>query len=177
MVYEEFGLIKRSPTVGGYFFSHDYIEFLQKFNEIIYQKIEFIELNESKHREWIIQNNNQDCPIGKLGDVEFVFVHYKSKNEAFDKWIRRVERINFDNLVFKYSMQNHASYEDLLAFDEMELPGKKIMFVNKPNMGFKSGTYYHGFENDDQVYNDTYLGTRHFDMISFFNEGKKLSWK
>lgn len=170
LTYEEFGLPKNSPTIGCYFFSDDYIKFLGNFDYYITQDLQFITPEQSKNHKWILENGNEDCPIGVLDDVEIIFVHYYSRELAYDKWTRRVKRINRDNMIFKFSYQNHATKEHLKQFDEMELPGKKLMFVNQEDMGYKCGVYYPGFEKDEQIYNDTYFGNRYFDVVSFINQ-------
>lgn len=46
--------------------------------------------------------------IGKLDDIEVVFLHYKSEEEAYQKWNRRKKRINYNNLIFKFNDMNLA---------------------------------------------------------------------
>ena len=169
VLYEEFGIQKQSPTVGAYFFAEDYLRFLMNFEYYINLDLKFIDIDDSKQKDWIVENKNEDCPIGVLDDIEIIFVHYNTKEQTYDKWTRRVKRINRDNLVFKFSYVNHATEEHLKQFDGMSLPGKKVMFVNQKNMGYKYGVYYPGFENDNQIYNDTYFGNRYFDVVTFLN--------
>ena len=52
-----------------------------------------------------------------------MFLHYKSKEEAAEKWNRRKERIQWDNLFFKMSEQNLCNPEILKKFDS--LPAEK----------------------------------------------------
>lgn len=61
-----------------------------------------------------------------LDDVEVIFIHLHSEAEVKEKWKRRVERVNWDNLIFKFSKSNHASDKDCRTFDEMELPRKSL---------------------------------------------------
>lgn len=46
------------------------------------------------------------------------------------------------------------------------------MFVNQRNHSYKCGVYYPGFENDEQIYNDTFYWNKYFDVTLFFNTGK-----
>lgn len=96
-------------------------------------------------------------------------MHYKTEELAKDKWDRRVKRVNWDNLIFKFSMQNLCTEEHLREFDSMELPGKKFMFVNNPNSEYDCAFYYPGFEQEAQVYNDTFYLNRWFDVTAFIN--------
>ena len=75
-------------------------------------------------------------------------------------------------MIFKFSYMNHATEEDLETFDSYDLPGKKIMFVNKKNHSYKCGVYYSGFDEDDQIYNDTFYWNKYFDVTLFLNTGK-----
>ena len=135
-------------------------------------ELKIISLDESKYKEWIIENHNENCPIGRIEDIEIVFVHYTDADTTKEKWNRRVKRINWENLIFKFSYMNHATEKDLKTFDMCELPGKKIMFVNQRNHSYKCGVYYPGFENDKQIYNDTFYWNKYFDVTLFFNTGK-----
>lgn len=171
LTYEEYGLPKMSPTVGGYFFPDDYLRFVSNLKEYIYKPLVFVPLEQSLHKKAIIENGNAHHIIARLGDVEIVFVHYRTEQEVLSKWNRRVKRINWNNLIFKFSYQNGATLADLEEFDKFDLPGKKMMFVNKKNMGYKCGIYYHGFESDICVWNDTFYAHRYFDVTRFLNDG------
>lgn len=171
LTYEEYGLRKNSPTVGGYIFPVDFLRFVANLREYLSKPLQLISLSQAMHREEIINNGNADNIIGKLGDIEIVFVHYRTEQEVLDKWTRRVQRINWKNLIFKFSQQNGATFDDLKKFDELELPGKKMMFVNHPNMGYKCGIYYPGFEEEPFVWNDTFYAHRYFDVTKFINSG------
>ena len=81
--------------------------------------------------------NQLEVPIGRLDDVEIVFLHYKTKEEAIEKWNRRLNRVNYDNLIIKFSEQNLCDYEHLKAFEELSYK-KKILFTKKEYAGIKS---------------------------------------
>lgn len=129
-VYRYFNMPYSSPTVGLYIFSEDYVRFVYDFKKYMMMDLDFISYKESKYKDEIINNKHTHVPIGKLGDVEIVFLHYKTKEEALEKWNRRKSRICWDNLIFKMSEQNLCTLELLKAFDS--LPQKnKIIFVHK----------------------------------------------
>ena len=169
VIYESFGLAKQSPTVGCYFFADDYLKFIRNLEYYFSLEIKMITAQEARHKEQIIKNGNTDCPIGVLDDVEIIFVHYKEAALAKDKWTRRVKRVNWDNLIFKFSYMNSCNKEQLKEFDSLELPGKKFMFVPEKEHQYKCGVYYPGFEDDDQIYNDTFYYNRYFDVPAFIN--------
>lgn len=171
ITYEEYGLRKNSPTVGCYIFPDDYLKLISNLQHYFSLDLKFVNVKDARHYNQIVKNDNEDCPIGVLDDVEIVFVHYKTQEKAYNKWMSRVKRINWNNLIFKFSLQNNATKEQVETFDKMPLPGKKFVFVNKPNHGLKCGIYYHGFEKDQYVWNDTFFAHRFFDVTKFLNEG------
>ena len=176
MAYEYFGLPKLSPTVGVYFFADDYIKFLENFTYYIAKDIKIINAIDSVHADELKKLNQLNCPIGVIDtNVEVIFLHYNDPQIAYEKWMRRLKRINFSNLIFKFSNMNRCTPELLKKFDDMNLPGKKIMFVNRPEdtKKYNCAVYYPGYEYDDQIYNDTFYWNRYVDVISFFNSGKK----
>jgi uncharacterized protein (DUF1919 family) len=176
VVYEAYGLPKNSPTIGGYFFADDYIKFCSNLRHYLSVDIKMITSKESKHRASIIAlgKTNEDAPIGLIDDVEFVFLHYKTPEIAKEKWIRRISRVNFDNLIFKFSFQNECTENHLKQFEELDLPGKKIMFVHKPDLMGNVTVYYPGDEKESQLPNDTFYWNKFFDVTAFLNgEGIK----
>ncbi|MCD7825494.1 MAG: DUF1919 domain-containing protein [Clostridiaceae bacterium] len=155
--------------MGCYFFADDYLKFVQKLEYYLSLDIKMITAQEARHKEQIKNNGNEDCPIGVLDDVEIVFVHYKKAVLTKDKWTKRVKRVNWDNLIFKFSYMNSCTKEQLKEFDFLELPGKKFMFVPEEEHHYKCGVYYPGFEDDEQIRNDTYYYNRYFDVPAFIN--------
>lgn len=179
IAYEYFGLLKQSPTIGGYFFAEDYLRFITHLEDYINMEIEIISLEESRHKKEIINSGTPNAIIGRLSNdselqpVEIIFLHYKNKNIVIDKWNRRKERINYNNLIFKFSFQNGCTKEQLEIFDKLQLSGKKIMFINKAEdlKNYSCAVYYHGFEDNSQIDNDTFYWNRYFDVIKFINTG------
>ena len=76
--------------------------------------------------------NEENSLIGKLDDVEIIFLHYHDKKILIEKWNRRVERINWDRLILKFSYQNECSDELIKSFLEIsDFP--KFCLVGKKN--------------------------------------------
>lgn len=59
-----------------------------------------------------------------------IFLHYKSEDEAYEKWNRRKQRIVWDNIFYKMSEQNLCREIDLKRFDRLETD-KKFVFVSR----------------------------------------------
>lgn len=142
MVYECYNISKLTPTVGLYFMASDYVKFISNLEYYIKQKLIFISAEESQYYEQF--KNNQDWVNyvkGKLDDVEMVFMHYHSKEEALEKWTRRCKRINWDNLIIKFNDQNGCTRKDVEAF-------LKVPFKNKL---FFTAKQWDGLENNENV--------------------------
>lgn len=170
-VYEYFALQKQSPTVGCYFFAEDYIKLLENFKYNINQKLCFISFNESKHKDELLSygGKNLKAPIGVLNNnIEIIFLHYPNQDLALEKWNRRVNRINYDNLIFKFSHQNSCLDNHIERFDKLSLNGKKICFTKIPNQ-IQCGVYYPGFEKENSLISDIYHWHDYFNLIDFLN--------
>ncbi len=142
-IYHKLGMQYTSPTIGLFFFSNDYIKFLESFDYYIKQPLRF--KTTSFHRTIKeFQQNTQPYPIGVLDDeIEIHFLHYHNEKEALEKWNRRTRRLNFDNLFFIYSdggggVAGAGGYDFLEEFFERyeRLPFQyKIFFSSKPRWG------------------------------------------
>lgn len=163
-VYRYFGLPYMSPTIGLYFYAEDYVKFCSKLEYYLEQELKFIDASESSHTEDV---KKKKCPIGKLDDIEIVFLHYKSEEEAFQKWERRKERINMKNIVFKFSEQNLCLPEHVLAFDSLPY-SRKLVFTTE-DYGFNSQVLWGGSCVKGNIPNDTILFREYVDLANFMN--------
>lgn len=152
-VYRYFNLPYNTPTVGLYIFSDDYVRFVHNLRYYMDQTMEIIALDQSKYKEILIERGHPDVPIGKLEDIEIVFLHYHSASEALDKWNRRKERIVWDNLYFKMSEQNYCELKHLQKFDQLPTD-KKFVFVSR-DYGLGSQIIFKEYQNCKEVLNDT----------------------
>lgn len=88
--FEAYKTLKRSyntPFVGLFLFPEDYLKLLQHFDQLKDEPLAFIQ--RSRHLK-----DDPDYPVGLLfDDVEIHFLHYSSKEEASNKWNRRVNRM------------------------------------------------------------------------------------
>lgn len=141
-IYHKFGLIYSTPTIGLFFFSEDYIRFLEDFEHYINQPLTFID--KSIYSKANDLRMNHHYPIGMLGNgVEVHFLHYKDIEEAKSKWTRRIERLNYNNLFFIYSdgggavagAGEHDFKEDYINRFEKLPYERKIFFSSKPRKG------------------------------------------
>ena len=131
-VYRYFGIPYLTPTVGLYFFADDYLKLLQRLRYYMQQDLHFISLSESKHQNELLDHGGKSltCPIGVLDDIEVIFLHYKTAEEAQHKWYRRRERMNWDNLYVKMSQMNGCSEDMMKEFDLLPFDNK-FLFVKQ----------------------------------------------
>lgn len=169
-VYRRYGLPYNSPTVGLYFFADDYIKLLSNLKKYLESNLEIIPAEKSNHYQELKQKQQLNVPIGLLGeDVEVVFLHCLSSEEAIEKWNRRVKRVNYNNLIVKFSEMNGCSSEHLKAFHKMKFH-KKILFLAKPDPNVPEGIVIKKYTKNGCVVNDTTYYSRHLELTSFINK-------
>lgn len=175
-VYRYFGLPYDTPTVGLYIFTKDYLKFVQNLKYYLSLELDFIDWKSSRYSQFLPGKDSTNCPIARLGDIEIIFLHYNSIEEAKAKWNRRKQRIHWDNIYIKFSEQNICDYSDLLTFDNIK-HDKKFMFVHK-KYGFASEIVYKEYNNAPEVCNDTILFKKYISLIKWLNnEDFKLRQK
>lgn len=164
LVYQHFGLPYNTPTVGLFFFAQDYIKFVYNIKEYLAKPLEFIALEESKYSETLKRYGGEclNCPIAICGDIEIIFMHYHSPKEAEEKWRRRAARINWDNVIFKFSEMNLCSEDDLRAFDALPVQNK-VVFTHK-DYGLDSQCVYTEFLEESCIPNDTDNFNKYIDL-------------
>lgn len=166
-VYRYFNLPYDSPTIGLYLFSADYIKFIGNLKYYIEKEITFINYKDSKYKDELVKYNQVNIPIGKLDDIEIIFLHYQSEDEARTKWNRRKARIHWDNLYYKMSEQNLCSSDLLMQFDLIDL-ANKFVFVTK-DYGLKSQVIFKDCSNMDFIPNDTTNFRKFINIINWLN--------
>lgn len=158
----------RSPFVNLYLLPKDFIKFCKKMKYYLELPLNFT------------TEEGIDFPIGFLDDIRVYFTHYKSQEDAEQKWNTRKQRINFDNLFFIFSNRDGCTYEDLAEFDA--LPYKnKVAFTNKKYPELKSCFYIKGFDNQETIgqlypFATKYFGRKYYDQFKFvkwLNKGLK----
>ena len=118
VIYHDLKMQFLSPTINLAFDGPDFVKFCFDFEK--YLKAELVE----------VQTNEVPYPVGRLEDVEIRFVHYKSFEEAKQKWVERSKRINFEKIIVIAHDRDGMNSEDCMAaFDK--LPYEKVMYTSK----------------------------------------------
>jgi uncharacterized protein (DUF1919 family) len=116
-----------TPFIGLMLMSPCYIKMLQKPSFYLNQPLVF--KKQSRYPEMQEIESGKNFPLATLGesDIEIHFLHYKTIEEAKEKWNRRVSRIDWENLFVKYDCgKDYASADTVHAFNELEIPNKLV---------------------------------------------------
>lgn len=127
-----------------------------------------IETKESKWYSILKERGEKSVIIGKIDDIEYIFLHYKSKEEAIEKWNRRKRRINKKKILFKFSEMNECTLELLNEFNDLKLKNK-ICFVKQPNSKIENNIYYKGYEKEKEIKFDTYCWRKYINIHKLIN--------
>lgn len=153
-LYQYLDMPYLSPTAGLYFFAPDYIKFVSDLRRYLNTPLRFIKAEESKYYEEIKKRNQTDKPIGILDDVEIVFLHYKTKEEAEEKWNRRKERVNYDNIILKFSRMNLCTEEEMRKFSGLPFENKFII-SNRLPAEYDCEVYREDGDGSEEMITDT----------------------
>lgn len=171
-VYRRFGLPYLTPTVGLYFFPEDFLKLCSDVKGYMEKPLEFIPYTESRHKELIEEKKQTQVPIGRLGDIEVVFLHYPTQKEAAEKWRRRAERINYDNLIFKFAKMNFCTDEHLKQFDALDVR-KKVCFVpSEYKAEIQCGIRFKSAAGRENIKDDTSEYSRYINLRKMINSAK-----
>ena len=156
-LYQYLDMPYLSPTIGLYFFADDYIKFVKNLRYYISLDLRFISSKDSKYYSVLNSKNQLDIPIGLLDDVEIIFLHYKTEKEAYEKWSRRKERINWDNMYIKFSKMNLCTDNHLKEFDSLSYE-KKFLFTTFKKKKYNCEVFWKENNNSNkngEVFHDT----------------------
>lgn len=125
--YQWLGVPYNTPFVGLFLYGPCYMKLLHNFDSYMQKELNFIDI--SKYPD--AYNNH---PIALLGDVEIHFQHYKSIDEAQEKWNRRKQRmleISKDNYFFTICDRRQVTSFDIQLFHELNFKNKLSFSFDK----------------------------------------------
>ena len=129
--YRDNALEYRTPTCGLFFMAEEYIKFIYNLDHYLsIDEIIEIKCEDSKYKDYLseIQYNGI---IGKIEDLEIMFLHYDNIEEAREKWNRRKKRINKEKMIFKFNDQNLCTHAHLQKFNEFDAKNKICFTAQK----------------------------------------------
>jgi len=153
-MYQYYGLRYNTPFVGLFLFAPDYIRMLKDLESYLAMDLSFIDSKDSKYASSMIDCNTPDTyPIGLLGDVEIHFWHYKSNEEAKSKWVERLKRVDYCNMLVKFCDRDLCTAELIEEFDSLSFRNK-VCFTSKPYPNYKSVVYLQECDGLNEVENE-----------------------
>lgn len=141
LIYNDCGLKFNSMTINLFFEAEDFIKFVEKLE--YYLNLELVE----------IKLDNYNYPIGMLGDLKIHFVHYKSFDEAKNKWDIRKKRVNYENILIIMTDRDGCNNQLVNRFHR--LPYNKVLFSCKKYNEYEDVIFMSEFEGLEQVGNIT----------------------
>jgi len=137
-IYRRLKLPYRTPFVGLYLMTPCFVRMLEQkdLRAFLAQPLKWIEHSryESVGREKRQMGNYPSALLG--GEIEVHFMHYRSREEAAEKWSRRLARVNWDNLIFKMDYSKDLATEEHLKRFEALAWQKKLAFGQPPSVSF-----------------------------------------
>ena len=160
-IYQYFGLRYNTPTIGLYFLGRDFVKFAEDIDHYLAQELVFIPWEDSSYYDHL--KGTAPYPVAKLDDIEIYFMHYRSPEEAAEKWNKRKQRINRDKLLFKLSEREGCTGEDVERFIALPLKNKICFSYDRVEGAI------HVPELKDLVGDETPIVDRYYDKIELLN--------
>jgi Exopolysaccharide biosynthesis protein len=167
-IYQYYNLEYRTPTLGLFILAEDYIKFLSNIKYYLSKELEFIDPKDSIHyEEFKDVKMSIEFPIGRLYDIEIYFLHYKNKEEASEKWTRRVNKINWNDLIIILAENETCNYEIIKQFDALPFKNK-VCFTKECYPEIKSSCSIEEMKNPKKLW-DVETIIKHFNLTEFIN--------
>ena len=167
-MYQSCNLKYNSPFIGLYMYAPEYMALLRNLRYNLAQPLHFIKHEQSKYRVVV----PPQYIIGVLGDtdIEIVFMHYHLEEEALEKWNRRLKRINWDNMIVKFSDTDYGCTDELIEeFDKMPFK-HKVCFTAKVHSDCNSVIYMPEYKDNPCVLYEWAYSYRYYDFVKEANK-------
>lgn len=120
-VYQWYNRPYNTPFVGLFLYGPCYLKLLDNFEHYMARELVFIDKSRYPNRP-------KTYPVGQLDDIEVHFTHYKTEEEAGNKWnkrrVRMLKEMDFDNYYFKICDRELVTPEHLKAFHKLPYKNK-----------------------------------------------------
>ena len=118
-MYHTLGMECLSPFKNLFIEDEDYIKLLQNLCDYLKIPLEFLRYGTDVH-------SKAKYPIMKLGDIAVHCNHDEKVEDALEKWNRRLQKINYDNLFVELYTLNGDIAEKFVSLKQYS---RKICFV------------------------------------------------
>lgn len=143
------------------------MKFISDLPHYIGSTLEFILPSDSVHYDSLKRLGQLNVPIGKLDDIEIIFLHYKSKEEAREKWERRCKRINWNHILVKNSYMNDCTPRIIEEFQN--LPYICRLFFVGEKVDIPNTVVYGNNNKSLDVKEDTIYFNKYIDLTKWIN--------
>ena len=175
-IYRELGLQYQTPFVGIAIFAPCYIKLVKDLPKYMGETLKFT--NISRYSSSLMDDSklpSHSYPIGILGeDIEIHFYHYKNFNDAYEKWTRRCDRVdwnNNENLFFKLCDHDYCNIDIIEEFNDLAYRNK-VFFSSRNLPHLKSTVWIKECELLDHVmdgYSLYFKSKKYFDVVQWLN--------
>lgn len=177
-VYDKYGLRYLSPTIGLWIPPDDYIIMLRDLRTYLSEDLVQISWQESHIKNILLEKHNlsglqlDSLVIGRLKDIDIVFLHYSSFVEAKEKWTKRCKRVNFDNLLVKFNDQNGCTVENVRDYLRLQYRYKLFFTAKAEWCTNNECILFKQYLKDGYVKSDMFYGNNPIDMTKYLNKMK-----
>ena len=125
-LYKILGREYNTPFVGLMILPECFAKLVSNFDYYMEKEITFIK--KSKYPPHNEPGRGADqYPLGLLGDIELHFIHYKTPEDAVEKWTRRKARMDLKNLHYVLIANGYCDNRVISQFTEKN-PSRKVCF-------------------------------------------------
>lgn len=164
ILFHDLGLQFRSPTVNTMMLQTDFVKFVLDMDGYLANELVFFQ-----HPEY-------DFPCARLSDITVHFNHYKTEQEAAQKWKDRIGRIDRDNLFVFLEERDGLTPEQMKSLSELRVRGLVIFTANSyPDIPYALQIPKYQPEGEvgnilaRSFWDDSREYERYFDFVEWFN--------
>ena len=128
-----------TPFVGLFIMPECFAKLVTDFDAYMAKEIVFIDKSKYPPHDEPGRGADQ-YPLGLLGDLELHFVHYKTAEDAVEKWQRRKARMDLDNLSY-IMIANGPCDEPVMTQFTGANPSNKVCFHRRAELKMPACVY------------------------------------
>ena len=165
ILFHDLGMRFYSPTVNLMMFQDHFIRFVLNRESYLRETLQFYE------------DENYSCPCAHLGDVNIYFTHYKTQEEARNKWIDRSMRIDDNNLFIFAEERDGVGEHQIRELGKVSARGVLVFTAHQyPDIPYAQ--FLPSYEKEGEVgnilkrsfFDDSREYEKYFDFVKWFNE-------
>lgn len=106
-IYQDLGHKYESPTIALQILPDEYPRFCKDLKKYMSYDLKEYKDFSADHEEkmYNLLRRNPYFPVGIIGDVAVLFQHYKTFEEAKNKWDRRKARIDYNHICYFFTLE------------------------------------------------------------------------